>query len=135
MYLTDPISGLIANIRWVAAHPADALVTLDMWALAIALILSFAAFAFPRHRRPTMVAYRFAFILFFLSKVNYAYGTRDEIFTQSFARYSLTLFTLVFLVADGLRSARPLVRVVGVALLVAGVAVFSALYVLALTGP
>ncbi|MEO8394972.1 MAG: hypothetical protein ABI700_18390, partial [Chloroflexota bacterium] len=105
------------------------------WALIICLILSFVSLLFKRHRRLPLIAYNFGFILVFVSKVNYTYGTHDIIFSQSMGRYSLALFPLTFLVADGLRSTTPLIRVIGVAILVLGVFAFSALYVLALTGP
>ena len=87
------------------------------------------------HRRLPLIAYNFGFILFFVSKVNYAYGTHDVIFTQSYGRYALALFPLTIMIADGLRSMTPILRVIGVALLVLGIIAFSALYVLALTGP
>ncbi len=135
VYLTNPVDGLITNLRWIVEHPASALTNVDMWALLVALALSCAALFFPRHRRLPLVAYNFGFILFFVSKVNYLYGTHEVIFTQSFGRYSLALFPLTFLVADGLRATTPLVRVLGVGLLLFGVVGFSALYVLALTGP
>jgi len=50
-------------------------------------------------------------------------------------RYSLALFPLTFLVADGLRNAKPIIRLLGMAILLMGIVAFSALYVLALTGP
>ncbi|MFN8452804.1 MAG: hypothetical protein U0521_30390, partial [Anaerolineae bacterium] len=103
--------------------------------LALTLILSFIALRFPRHRRLPLVAYNFGFILLFASRINYFYGTHDVMFTQSFGRYSLALFPLTFLVADGLRSTTPLLRVLGVGALLIGIIVLSALYVLALSGP
>ena len=133
-YFTNPIDGLITNLRWLVAHPFD-ITSVDLWAMLIALLLSFAALRFPRHRRLPLVAYNFGFILLFASRINYFYGTHNAMFTQSFGRYTLTLFPLTFLVADGLRSTTPLLRVLGVAILVLGIVAFSALYVLALTGP
>lgn len=135
VYLTNPVDGLITNLRWFVEQPEVAFASADLWALVITLILSFAALRFPRHRRLPLVAYNFGFILFFVSKVNYFYGTQDVYFTQSFGRYALALFPLTFLVADGLRGTTPLVRVIGVALLLFGIVGFSALYVLALAGP
>ena len=109
--------------------------SLDLWALVLALTLSCVSLLFKRHRRLPLIAYNFGFILVFVSKVNYFYGTHDVTFSQSMGRYTLALFPLTFLVADGLRSTTPLMRVIGVAILVMGVVGFSALYLLALTGP
>ncbi len=133
-YFTNPLDGLITNFRWLIAHPFD-ISSLDLWALVITLILAFVALRFPKHRRLPLIAYTFGFILLFVSRINYFYGTHEVTFTQSFGRYSLCFFPLIILIADGLRSAAPFIRVVGVALLVAGIVIFSALYVLALTGP
>ncbi|MEP7293711.1 MAG: mannosyltransferase family protein, partial [Chloroflexota bacterium] len=134
-YFTNPLDGLITNLRWFVEHPAEAFVSVDLWALLLSLILSFAALRFRRHRRLPLVAYNFSFILLFASRINYFYGTHEVMYTQSFGRYALVLFPLTFLVADGLRSTTPLVRVIGVAVLVLGIVAFSALYVLALIGP
>jgi Gpi18-like mannosyltransferase len=134
VYLTNPIDGLITNLRWLVGHPLD-ITSLDLWALVIALILSGVSLLFTRHRRLPLMAYNFGFILVFVSKVNYLYGTHEVTFSQSMGRYTLALFPLTFLIADGLRSTTPLVRVISVAILVLGVVAFSALYVLALTGP
>ena len=134
VFLTNPVDGLITNFRWFFAHPFE-ITTLDLWALVVAITLSCVSLLFTRHRRLPLIAYNFGFILVFVSKVNYFYGTHDVTFSQSMGRYTLALFPLAFLVADGLRSTTSLVRVIGVALLVLGVVVFSALYVLALTGP
>ena len=101
----------------------------------LAIILSCVSLLFTRHRRLPLIAYNFGFILVFVSKVNYFYGTHDVMFTQSMGRYSLILFPLTFLVADGLRNTTPILRMLAVAILVLGVVALSALYVLALTGP
>jgi hypothetical protein len=134
-YLVEPLEGLIINLRWIVEHPADAITRVDLWALVVTLILSFVALRFPRHRRLPLIAYNFGFILVFVSKVNWIYGTNEVFFTQSFGRYALALFPLTFLVADGLRATTPLVRVLGMAMLLLGIVAFSALFVLALTGP
>ena len=134
VYLTNPIDGLITNLRWFFAHPFE-ITSVDSWALILCLVLSFASLAFKRHRRLPLIAYNFGFILVFVSKVNYLYGTHEVIFSQSLGRYSLALFPLTFLVADGLRSTKPIIRLIGMAILFMGIAAFSALYVLALTGP
>ena len=73
--------------------------------------------------------------MLFASRINYYYGTHEVIFTQSFGRYTLVLFPLTIMVADGIRSTTPLVRVMAVALLLLGFFIFSAFYLLALTGP
>lgn len=135
IYLTNPVDGLITNLRWFVEQPAEAFVNVDLLSLAITLILSFVALRFPRHRRLPLVAYNFAFILFFVGKVNYYYGTDNVYYTQSFGRYALALFPLTFLVADWLRSTTPLVRVLGMAILLVGIISMSALFVLALAGP
>lgn len=134
-YFTNPVDGLITNLRWFVDHTRDALVSVDLWALVISLVLTFVALRFARHRRLPLVAYTFGFILLFASRINYFYGTQEVMFTQSFGRYALALFPLCFLAADFLRSTTPLLRVLGVAVLVLGIVAFSALYVLALTGP
>ena len=134
-YFTNPVDGLITNLRWFVERPAEAFVTLDLWALLVALILALVALRFPRHRRLPLIGYTFGFILLFVSRINYYYGTHDVMFTQSFGRYTLTLFPLTVLVADGIRSTTPLVRVIAVALLLLGFFIFSAFYLLALTGP
>jgi hypothetical protein len=90
---------------------------------------------FPKHRRLPLVAYNFGFILLFVSRINYFYGTQDVMFTQSFGRYSLILFPLIVFAADALRGAKPILRIVGIGVLLLGFVSFSALYVLALTGP
>lgn len=135
VYLTNPLDGLITNLRWIVEKPDDAIARVDLLALVVSLILASISLRFPRHRRLPLIAYNFGFILFFVSKVNWHYGTSDVEFTQSFGRYALALFPLTFLVADALRSTTPIWRVLGVALLLLGVAGFSALFVLALTGP
>ncbi len=134
-YFTNPIDGLITNLRWFVERPAEAFTTLDLMALLIALILAFVALRFPRHRRLPLIGYTFSFILLFVSRINYYYGTHDVMFTQSFGRYTLTLFPLTVLVADGIRSTTPLIRVIVMALLLLGFFSFSAFYLLALTGP
>ncbi|MBI1256131.1 MAG: hypothetical protein GC204_01550 [Chloroflexi bacterium] len=134
VYLTNPLDGLITNLRWFFAHSFD-ITSLDLWALVVAIILSCVSLLFARHRRLPLIAYNFGFILVFVSKVNYFYGTHEVTFSQSLGRYTLALFPLAFLVADGLRTTTPILRVLGVTILVLGLAVLSALYVLALTGP
>ncbi|MCC6802846.1 MAG: hypothetical protein IT319_08175 [Anaerolineae bacterium] len=135
IYLTNPVDGLITNLRWFVEQPGVAFTSPDLLALLVALILSFVALRFPRHRRLPLVAYNFGFILFFVGKVNYYYGTDDVYYTQSFGRYALALFPLTFLVADGLRSTAPLIRIAGVGVLLLGIVGMSALFVLALAGP
>lgn len=134
-YFTNPVDGLITNLRWFVEHPDVAFINADLLALLITLILSFVALRFPRHRRLPLVAYNFSFILLFASRINYFYGTHDVMFTQSFGRYALALFPLTFLVADGLRGTTPVIRVLGVGMLLLGQVGLSALFVLALSGP
>ena len=134
-YFTNPIDGLITNLRWFVEHPDVAFKSVDLWALLITLILSFVVLFFPRHRRLPLIAYNFGFILLFVSRINYFYGTHDVMFTQSFGRYALMLFPLIIFAAAALRSGKPLIRVIGAAVLLLGFVGFSALYVLALTGP
>ncbi len=133
--IADPITGLIINLRHFITDPASAFVSIDLLALALSLILSFVALAFPRQRRLPLVFYNFAFILVFVTQINYAYGTQEISGTQSIGRYSLALFPQVYLVADGLIQAKPVLRVIGVCILCFGVLAFSGLYVMALSGP
>ena len=134
-YFTNPLDGLLTNFAYFISHPEMLLTTVEPWALLISLILAFVALRFLAHRRLPLVAYSFGFILLFASRINYVYGTDEVAFTQSFGRYALTLFPLTFLVADGLRAASPLIRILGIAVLLIAALTFSALYVLGLTSP
>lgn len=134
-YFTNPLDGLVTNLRWIVENPADALLSTDMIALVIVLILSLIMLRFRMHRRLPLAAYTWAFILLFVSRINYVWGTHEVMFTQSFARYSLALFPLTVLAADGLRHARFWGRILIVLVLLFALAVLSGLYVFALTGP
>lgn len=133
--ITDPITGLLINLRAFVSDPAHALTNIDQMGLLIALILSVVSLVFARHRRLPLVFYNFAFILIFVTQINYVYGTQQIMGTQSIGRYTLALFPLTFLIGDGLLHARPIIRILGVGSLCFGVLAFSALYVLALSGP
>ncbi|NDJ59557.1 MAG: hypothetical protein GYB67_00440 [Chloroflexi bacterium] len=134
-FFSNPINGLIINLRWFFERPEGFSITIDQWALVLALSLGIAALFFRKHRRIPLIAYTFVFLLLFVSRINYLFGTDIVLFTQSIGRYTLVLFPIWVLLADGLRSSGWIVRVAGVGVLLLGLAFFSGLYVFALTPP
>ena len=134
-YFTNPADGLITNLRWIVDHPSEALLNTDLITLIVVLILALIMLRFPKHRRLPLVAYTWGFILLFVSRINYFWGTNEVMFTQSFARYSLALFPLVVLAAGGLRHAGFWGRLLAALGLLLGLAALSGLFVFALTGP
>lgn len=134
-YFTNPVDGLITNLRWFLDKPVDAFQSLDLLALLVTLIASVVLVRFKKHRRVPLLFYTWSFVLLFVSRINYFWGTNEVMFTQSFARYSLALFPLTVLAADMLRHAGFWGRILMVLTLLAGLALFSGLYVFALTGP
>ncbi|HLU09376.1 MAG TPA: hypothetical protein VK003_06895 [Oceanobacillus sp.] len=135
VFFTNPLDGLLANLRWIANHPAEALYNVDVWGIFIFGGLALAASAFKKHRRLPLLAYTFGYLLVFISKLNWQWGTDEAIFTQSFARYCLALFPLFVLIGDGLRHTTFWGRILLVLLLGFGLLALSGLYVFALTGP
>jgi len=134
-FFVNPIQAMIINIQWIAANPSQALVNADMWALFVCIGLIGLMLVFPRHRRPAMIFYVVVNLAFQITKINYAWGTDVVMFSQSVARYSLLLFPLTVLIADWFRSTSKWGRIIGMLIMVFGMVSFSALYVLALTGP
>jgi hypothetical protein len=134
-YFTNPVDGLITNLRWFVEHPPEAIRSVDLVMLAIVLALALLSLRFPPHRRLPLVAYTWSFILLFVSRINYFWGTNEVMFTQSFARYGLALFPLTVLIADGMRHTTFWGRILIVLVLGFGLVAFSGLYVFALTGP
>ncbi|MDZ4763768.1 MAG: mannosyltransferase family protein [Chloroflexota bacterium] len=133
--IVDPFTGLIGSLRYlVAAFPAW-WSNVDVWAMILSLIGIGIALRLPRHRRAPLIAYNVVFWLFFFTKLNYQWGTTDPYFAQSFGRYTLVLFPLTALIADGLRSGGFWVRIGGVAVLLLALAGLAALFPLALVGP
>ncbi len=58
---------------------------------------------YPRYRRLPVLAYSFGYALVFAAKLNYLHGTTVVFGTQSYSRYTLTLFPLTIFIADRLR--------------------------------
>jgi Gpi18-like mannosyltransferase len=135
VFFVNPLEGILANLRWIARYPAEALRNIDTWAIVIFSGLAFATLAFKKQRRLPLLVYTFGYLLIFISKLNWRWGTNEVIFTQSFARYCLALFPLTVMIADGLRHARFWGRLLIVFTLGFGLVAFSGLYVFALTGP
>ncbi len=135
IFLTDPLNGLLANLRYIANYAAEAVRNADVWALGITFVLALVALRFPTHRRLALITFTVLHLLLFVSKVNYFYGTDVVAGTQSYARYSLILFPLWIMVAAGWRGSGFVGRVLIAALLILSLLLFSGLHVLALMGP
>lgn len=134
-YFTNPIDGLLTNFRWIVTHPDQLLNQLDLLAMPIAFGLALVTILSRRHRRLPLLAYTWASLLLFVSRINYAYGTDIVMYTQSFGRYTLVLFPLTILIADGLLRVSPRLRQVAVVLMACVLLYCSALYVVAISGP
>jgi hypothetical protein len=135
VFFTNPLDGLLANLSWIARYPAEALRNVDTWGIFIFGGLALATLAFKKHRRLPLLAYTFGYLLVFISKLNWRWGTDEVIFTQSFARYCLALFPLFVLIATGLRHTSFWGRIMLVLFLGFGLVALSGFYVFALTGP
>jgi Gpi18-like mannosyltransferase len=130
-YIADPITGLVANIRWAAANPVGALVNPDLWALGVTITLTILMLRAARHRRPVLLAYVVGYTLVFVSRINFYWGGHEQVTnTQSFARYALTLFPLTVWIADKLRGASRRVQFAALGLSALGLLVFSAIFTL-----
>jgi hypothetical protein len=134
VFFVNPLEGLLINLRWIAEHPRD-LLQPDLAMLLVTLVLALVMLTQRAHRRLALVAYTFGFLLVFVSKINWAWGTDDVTYTQSYARYALVLFPLFVLVADGLRRAPAWGRIAGAGALGLLMLLLSAAHVLALAGP
>ncbi len=135
-FFVNPLEGMLINARWIVENPAAALVNHDIWLMMGALLLTALTIAIPRHRKLPLLAFTIGHLLVYFSKINWVWGGSDEVlFSQSFARYTLVLFPLIILLADGTRRLPRLAQVGlgGAALLLLMVA--SALYTVALVGP
>jgi len=135
LYFTNPVDGLVSNLRWMLTRPQEAALILDSWALIVTLILAIASVGFRAHRRVGLQVFTWGFLLLFLSKMNFYYGTDIPYYSQSFGRYSTTLFPLTILVADGLRRLPGVARAFVLTAAVILLALTSALFTLALAGP
>lgn len=130
IYVTNPIDGLLTNLSWVVHNPSDTLTNVDMWALFISLGLALVMLRFPKHRRLPLVAFTCGYALLFTGKINYLWGTDTVIYTQSYARYALSLFPLTVLVSDRIRHLPQIPRLLCIALLLLAVLFFSGLHAL-----
>jgi multisubunit Na+/H+ antiporter MnhC subunit len=135
IYFTNPVDGLVSNLRWMLTRPQEAALILDSWALIVTLILAAASVGFRAHRRLGLQVFTWGFLLLFLSKMNFYYGTDVPYYSQSFGRYALTLFPLTILVADGCRRLPGVPRAFVLTAAVILLALTSALFTLALAGP
>lgn len=135
VFFVNPVEGLLLNLRYIAQNPDSLLRNLDMLAIPVGYGLALLTLIVRKHRRLPLLAYTFGFLLVFGSKMNWQWGSDVVTNTQSFARYTVVLFPLVVLVADGLRRGGFWVRIGGVGLLLLSLLALSGLQVLALTGP
>lgn len=133
--LVNPIEGILICLRHIVTRPDEAVRNLDVWAFGISFVLSLGLLISRRHRRLPLIAYTLGYWAVYTGKMNYYWGTDELFFVQSFARYTLALFPIWVLVADGLRHGGFWVRIVGVGALMLALAFFSALFPLALVGP
>ncbi len=134
-FFTDPISGIWANLRWIATHLPGSLLKVDHLALFVTVGLSVLLIADPKHRRPALIAYTLGYLLLFVSKLNWLFETDEVAYSISLARYSLTLFPLTVLVADRLRGASRPLRLAAYTLLFALLLTYSALHALGVGPP
>jgi len=135
VFFTNPLDGLLINLRWIGTHVSQALVNPDAWAILVCILLLLLQIRLKRHRRWALIAYTAGYLLVYISKVNWVWGTDELYMTQSFSRYALVLFPFSILIADGFRSTTKWGRIVGAVVLAFGVISFGALFVLALVGP
>ncbi|MBI5671325.1 MAG: hypothetical protein HZC41_25295 [Chloroflexi bacterium] len=131
VFFVNPLEGLFINLRWPIEHPTDALFNPDSWALLVCAALFGLLLRDPRHSRPALLVYTLASLLVAVSKVNWEWGSTDRVlYSQSFARYTLTIFPFAVWLADRLRRASPRWQRLYVALSGLGLVVFSALFAL-----
>ncbi|NWG17583.1 MAG: hypothetical protein HXY41_13230 [Chloroflexi bacterium] len=131
IFFTNPLNGLLLNLRYIVENPADALFNVDLWALVVSSVLFILLLRDRRHRRAPLAAYALASLLVAVSKINWAWGGYDDVlYSQSFGRYMLTVFPLAIWLADGLRRRSRPVRVAWFTLSGLGLVVFSALLAL-----
>lgn len=136
VFFVNPVEGLYFNLRWMVHHTPEWMTLFDPWAMMLCLPLGLLMLRYPQHRRLPLVVYTWGYLILFLGKMNWEWGTDEIIFTQSFARYALSLFPLIVMVVDGYRrTPRRFRNLFGLALGVLGFLLFSGLSVAGLPGP
>lgn len=135
IFFTNPLEGMIINFRWFVERPAQAFTNIDIMTLVAALVLAVAATIWRAHRRLALQAYTWVSLALFFSKSNYEFGTQIVYYSQSTGRYTMILFPLAIALADMLRRARGVVRLLALAGMTLLLLLLSALYTLALAGP
>jgi hypothetical protein len=129
--LVDPVTGFISNLRQIALNPLAALQNVDYVALLVAIPLCGLLIRKARFRRWSLIAFCIGYLMVFVSKVNYPWGSHTELLgTQSLARYSLTLFPLTILLADLIWRLPKYGRLLALAASVAGLVIYSAQFAL-----
>jgi hypothetical protein len=111
-------------------HPTAAFWNIDLWMLVIVIALALVQLRYPLHRRLPLVVYTWGSILIFVTKLNWVRGTQEVSYTQSLGRYSLVLFPITILLADRLLRTSRRIRLLVIAGLAVGLAVFSTLHAL-----
>jgi Gpi18-like mannosyltransferase len=134
VFLTNPLEGLWINLRWHFTHLPESLGNADFLSMFTVAVLLVMLFVNPSHRRLSLVGYAVVSSLLFISKINWEYGTTHVIATISFGRYALSLFPLIILAADILRSLPYWSRLLVTSLLVLGLLLYSTQHVLGI-GP
>jgi hypothetical protein len=129
--LVDPVTGLLSNLRQIALDPINALQNVDYLALLIAMVLIGLMVWERRFRQWHLIAFCAGYLLVFVSKLNYPWGSYDTLLgTQSMARYTLTLFPLTILVTDGLWRLPKFARLLVMVASLLGLLAFSAQFAL-----
>jgi hypothetical protein len=136
VFFVNPLQGLWLNVQWIIANPGAALFNIDIWALGITLVLAVWLLNLRRTYKLPLVAYTWVSIGVLLSKVNWDWGGHEVVlYTQSYARYSLSLFPLALLAAEYLNRSPRRRQLAAGALSLAGLLFFSALFTLGLGPP
>lgn len=130
-----PIEGLILNLGVFVRYLREGIYNLNPPWLVLTLGLMAASLYSPKHRRIGLQAYTFGHMALFLSFINYVWYTDEIMGTQSIARYTLILFPLAVVLADGIRRLSPRMRALALAGMTTGLLAFSALFLVALVGP
>ena len=130
-----PLEGVILNLGVFVRYLREGIYNLNPPWLVLTLGLMAASIYFPRHRHIGLQAYTFGHMAIFLSVINYVWYTDEIMGTQSIARYTLILFPLAVLIADGIQRAPGLIRSLILAGFMLGLLLFSALFTVALVGP
>ncbi len=129
IYFTNPLNGLLINLRFFIDRPLLALRTPDLLAFAACLILCGVMLRYAQHRHLPLVAYTYGHILIFVNKINELEWSVGHVeYSQSLARYSLALFPLIVLLADLFMHASKGIRLVMVVFSFIGFLTLSALH-------